>query len=317
MYRNQEPKQDIVFLSDSAGIGDVIGTLPVFKWILDNHPHVTIHYVVPSFIKTVVRKSLPKCDRFNVYDFSETNKIKPNLPIKKFAGCIHTNLATHQTVQAYSILANTQPLDVNAYSYLSIDLRGVYINRFNLPEKYVVLTCGFTSDTREFKPETVNQVIDYVISRGYIPVFLGREVTAENNPLMNIKGQFKSTINYDKGINLINKTDLLETTKIIKESACIVGLDNGLLHLAGTTDVAIVGSFSSVNPIHRLPYRHGVMGWNYYPVTLSSSELKCIHCQSNMVFNPNQEFTQCRYNDYKCLDLLNSSKYIEQLEKIL
>ena len=32
----------------------------------------------------------------------------------------------------------------------------------NLPEKYVVITTGFTSKTREWSPESVNGVVDYI-----------------------------------------------------------------------------------------------------------------------------------------------------------
>lgn len=318
MYRNTLPKQEVYVLCDIGGLGDILAQLPVIPYILDNHPHIYLTYWLGSFMKTVAKKSLPVTDRLVIRSFDEKHLAKGNVPVKKFSGNIYTNLANHMTTQAYDIFCNTQPNDVKYYNYLPIDLKGVYINRFELPENYVVIPTGYTAPVREFHPDVVNNIIDYVISKNYTPVFLGRETTKENSDDSKIiKGNFSNKINFDKGINLINKTDMLESTKIIKGAKTIVGLDNGLLHLAATTDIAIVGGFTTVNPEHRLPYRHNVKGWNYYPVVLTEDELKCRFCQSNMTFLYDFNMTKCFYKDYKCITLLSSDKYINELEKIL
>ena len=317
MYRSVFPKQEI-YLCWSAGIGDQIAALPVIPFILDKHPQVYITMWVPKFFKTLARKSLPKTERLVINDYTEKTLIKQGIPVKKFEGIPYTNLATHMTTHAYDILANTQPDDVNYYNYLPIDTKGVYINRFELPEKYVIVCTGYTAPVREFRPEAVNNVIDFVLSKGYTPVFLGREVTKEDSgPDLFIKGTFNQVINFDKGINLINKTDTLEMVKIIQGAKCIVGLDNGLLHIAATTDIPIVGAYSTVKPEHRLPYRHGIKGWNYYPIQLTQEELTCNQCQSNWTFLFNFDMRRCYYKDYKCLELLSAEKYITELEKIL
>lgn len=317
MYRIEMEKQEI-YLCFSSGIGDQIASLPTIPFILNNHHQVYITLWIPTFFKTLARKSLPKSDRLIIRDYSEKEHIKKGIPVKKFEGIPYTNLARHMTIHAFDILCNTQPEDVNYYNYLPIDTKGIYVNRFNLPERYVVIPTGYTAPVREFRPEIVNNIIDYVISKGYTPIFLGKEVTKEDSGAeLFIKGTFNEKIQFDKGINLINKTDMLEMVKIIKGARCIVGLDNGLLHIAATTEIPIVGGFSSVNPSHRLPYRHGIMGWNYYPISLTNEELKCSQCQSNMVFTFNHDFRYCFYKDYKCLELLTSDKYIVELEKIL
>ena len=287
MYRSQLSKQELYLCQDQGGIGDDLAGLPVVKFILDNHPQVYITLWVKSYFKTVARKSLPVTDHLVIRSFDEVKEYaKENIPVKKYAGIPYTNLGSHMTEHAFDIWANTRPSDPNYYNYLPINLKGIYINRFNLPEKYVVIPTGYTAKVREFRPEIVNNIIDYVLSKGYTPVFLGRESTPENSDATKvIKGNFSQEIRYDKGINLINQTDLLESTNIIKEAKCIVGLDNELLHLAATTEIPIISSFSSVNPLHRLPYRHGIKGWNCYPITLTRDELKCIHCQSNFTMN--------------------------------
>lgn len=318
MYRYQLPKQELYICNDIGGIGDIVAQFPVINYILEKYPNVYITYWLASFAKTLARKSLPESEKLIIRDFSEKSHVKAGIPVKKFGGIPYTNLATHMTKQAYDIILNTQPDDVKYYNYLPIDTKGVYINRFNLPEKYVIVCTGYTAPVREMRPEVVNGVIDYVLSKGYTPVFLGREKTNEDSGSeLFIKGNFSEKIQFEKGLNLINKTEMLEMVKIIKGAKCIVGLDNGLLHIAGTTDIPIVGAFSSVKSWHRLPYRNCIMGWNYYPIDLTTNELSCVHCQSNMTLTFNFNFVNCFYKDYKCLSLLTADKYIKELEKIL
>lgn len=317
MYRNKQDKQEL-YICLCSGIGDQIAALPVINYIYQNHLHVYMTIWTPTFFKTIAKKSLPKNDRIIVRDYSEKSHVKAGIPVKKFEGIPYTNLASHMTLQAYDIILNTQPESTDGYNYLPIDTKGVYINRFNLPEKYIIVPTGYTSSVREFRPEVVNNVIEYILSKGYTPVFLGREKTTEDSGAsLFIKGTFNQKIQFDKGINLINQTDMLEMVQIIKGAKTIVGLDNGLLHIAGTTDIPIVGAFSTVKACHRLPYRHGMLGWNYYPIELTREELACNQCQSNMTLTFNHNFVNCYYKDYKCLELLTSDKYIKELEKFL
>jgi ADP-heptose:LPS heptosyltransferase len=317
MYRYELPKQEVYFCLES-GIGDCIAALPTILFVLNNHPQVYITLWVPTFFKTIARKSLPQSERLMVRDYSEKEHIKEGVPVKKFSGIPYTNLSRHMTIHAFDILVNTQPEDHNDYNYLPIDTKGVYLKRFNLPEKYIIICTGYTAKVREFKPEVVNPIIDYVIEKGYTPVFLGKEVTKEDSGAeLFIKGNFNDTISFHKGINLINQTDMLEMVKIIKGAKCIVGLDNGLLHIAATTEIPIVAGFSSVKSYHRSPFRRGIAGWNFYPVELYTSELICTHCQSNMVYTYKQDFRECFYGDYKCLSMLTADRYIRKMEKII
>lgn len=318
MYRYPLPKQEVYLVNDLGGAGDLIAQFPAVKYAHDIHPHLYITYWVASFIKTLAKKSLPISERLVIRSFDEKHLAKDNIPVKKMSQNPYTNLGSHMTEHSFDLFLNTRPEDPNHYNYLPVNLKGVYINRFNLPDRYIVIPTGYTAKVREFRPEIVNNLIEYILSKGYTPVFLGRESTPENSDATKvIKGNFSQEIQFDKGINLINQTDLLESTKIIKEAKCIVGLDNGLLHLAATTDIAIVGGFTTVKPSHRLPYRHGIKGWNYYPVTLTPEELPCVHCQSNWTFLFNTDMRFCYHKDYKCIDMLTADKYIFELEKIL
>lgn len=287
--------------------------MPAIKYIVDNHPHVILYLFVPDFFKEFARRSVPNLE--NIYGFSDKSKFNDKYPCKAFSMHRFNNLGTHMTIHAFTMLCNTHPEDLNAYNYLELDTSDQDLSKFNLPRDYVVITTGFTAPVREFLPEYINEISDYIVKKGYIPVYLGKKETP-NGAGHIIKGEFREEINFSNGVNLIDQTSLLESREIIKHAKVIIGLDNGLLHIAGTCDVPIVGGFTSVNPIHRMPYRSGQMGKDFYPV-VPNEDLACRFCQSNFQFTYNFKFTHCYYNDYKCLKMLSPDLYINQLEKIL
>lgn len=196
-------------------------------------------------------------------------------------------------------------------NYISID--PIDVSSFSLPERYVCITTGFTSETREWLPESVNGVTKWLLEKGITPVYLGKSYTKSTNN-EGIVGNFKC--NYDNGINLIDKTDLFEAHSIMDGALVTLGLDNGLTHLAAMSKKArIVIGYTTVDPLHRLPYREGKLGHLCWTVTPG---LGCDFCQSNMNFADTKHcFTTCIYNDYACLFKMTSDKWIAQLEKAL
>jgi ADP-heptose:LPS heptosyltransferase len=70
--------------------------------------------------------------------------------------------------------------------------------------------------------------------------------------------------------------DIHGQARLIASCACYVGSDSGLLHVAGATDTPIVGVFTCVRPEYRLPWRHGVLGWQCEAVV---PDLPCVGCQ--------------------------------------
>lgn len=294
-----------------GGLGDFIAQLPAVKYILDNHKHIYVHLWCHDYAVDLAKVALVGYDNnLTIYSMSDY-KTKYNDKLLARSPYAHkiANLSMHLTDHAFtSIVYKTVE---NKYkNYIKID--PIDVSHLNLPEKYVVITTGFTSDTREFLPQYVNGVSEYVLSEGYTPVYIGKSFTTSYLD-HGIKGNFRA--NYDNGINLIDKTNILEAHAIMANSTVVVGLDNGLCHLACMSDVPVVFGFTTVDPEHRLPYRHGVKGWQTSTVTPTKEELSCIHCQSNMNFAPeSHSFTKCYYGDYKCLELMSADKWIEQIE---
>jgi ADP-heptose:LPS heptosyltransferase len=313
MYREKQPGLlHMNVLMEDGGLGDSIARLPAIKYVADHHKHIQQHLWVHKYFKEFAKNCLVGTNVI-VRGWDEEKKFKPRLT-RCFGRHIYNNMASHLTKHAFHVLVNKDVED-EFLNYLQPDLSKVDIIKFNLPKNYVVMTTGFTANARQFYSEYINEINAYIVSRGYSVVFLGKkEINTGTKHI--IKGAFSNEIDFSIGYNLIDQTSLLETTKIISEAKTIIGLDNGILHLAGCTDIPIVGSFSSVEPRFRMPYRRNILGWNYYPVVPDVS-LKCRFCQSNQTYTHGHSFTECYYKDYACLNMMKPNLYIEQLEKLL
>jgi len=94
----------------------------------------------------------------------------------------------------------------------------------------------------------------------------------------------------------------------------VVGLDNGLIHLAGLTDVPIVAGYTTVDPYFRLPWRHGVKGWRCFAVEPSS---ECRYCQTATFCTYNINFLRCNTTTKECMNSLTLDLWLAQVEKAL
>lgn len=325
MFRGNKPNRlfHVNFVFQDGGLGDCIARLPALEFVIKHHPDVIPHIWIPDFFYDIAKRSLSADRRVNLKKFSERDKFKKDFPGRTTASKDHTNLSYHMTDHAFNVLVNKQVED-KYKDYLPVNVDNVDVSKFNLPEKYVVIATGYTSPTREFLPGTINAIIDYVMFMGYTPVFLGKRET-DNGFNYKIKGTFKEEIHFDKGINLIDQTSILETTKILYGAKTTIGVDNGLLHLAATHPTNhVVAGFTSVDPLHREPYRSGgIRGFNFHSVVPPTS-LECRGCQSHYVFAfTHPTFTRCYYDisaegeQIQCLALLKPELFIEKLEKIL
>lgn len=318
MYREQQENITLNFLFNNGGFGDCIGSLPALNYVYKNHPHVTMHIWMGDFAVEFAKRSLPvDSERILIRGFSDIKDYNNT----QYARCVgfgstHTNFATHQTKHAFSMLVNAEP-EIQDMNYLPMDQTGINLSHLGpLPENYVVLPIGFTAVVREWLPKHVNEVAAYIRDKGYTPVFIGKS-ESPNGAGHVIKGNVSEGIDYSLGLNLMDKTSLCEAQVLISKAKAIVGLDCGMLHVAGTTEIPIVGGFTTVKPMHRMPVRHNEVGWNFYPVFLTQEQLSCSGCQSNMAFTHNHRFDTCLYGDKICIELLTADMYIKKLEEIL
>ncbi len=289
-------------------------------YIHKTQPHCVIHLWVPDYFLDLAKNLLHK--DIIVKPFSKGDKeFNKELPGRKTSSVSHDTLKTHLVDHTFHVLANAMG-PIEDKNYRKLNTSRIDISKYNVPEKYVVVTTGFTAEVREFTAQAVNEVVQYIKSKGYDVVFLGSQKADVGAYDKAVIGHFNKHIDYSQGLNLVNTTTLLEAGKIISQAKTIVGVDNGLLHLAGTTDIPIVAGFTTVKPEHRAPYRNNELGWNFFPVVPPES-LACRFCQSNWDYVYGLDFRNCYYKErkldteIKCTKSLTSNLFIEQLEKIL
>lgn len=322
MYRTGQspPTEALNIFLNGGGVGDHVAALP--SVLSASKQNVNITLFVPDFFIDFAKDMLPN---IQVLGFKDVEKRDKQASAVQTISAAHTPMRMHLVDYAATMITDKQ-LDEDEKNYLRYPVGKNSISRFNLPEKYVVLTPAYTAPVREWHPDIINEVSAYVVDKGYTPVYIGSDktllVAKHGSQSVTYKGQFNETVNYSNGINLVNKTSLSEAAEIMAKARAVVGLDNGLLHVAGCTDVPIVGGFTSVDPKYRMPYRNNVMGLNFYPVVPDKS-LECRFCQSNWSFVYEFDFKTCYYKEkgfddrIRCVTDLTADKYIEQLEKIL
>lgn len=297
-----------------GGVGDHVASLVALNYMLKTYPWIKFRIWVPDFLLEFSKHLLPGSARVKSYKDMRL-EYNPDLATKTTHWDGHVSpMKTHCLDYAFLKLCDENP-SIEYKNYLQIKPDEIDILDFSLPDKYVVVTSGYTAAVREFPANHINGIVDYINSHGYRAVFLGQAQT-KTGTMHVIEGKFDETINLSAGINLIDKTSLLQAAKIMGNAKAVVGVDNGLLHVAGCTDVPIVGGFTTVSPEYRMPVRDGILGQNYYPV-VPDKDLGCRFCQVRTNFLYGHDYKNCLYKDNLCTKQMTAAKFIAELEKIL
>lgn len=308
--------KDVNCILLSGGVGDHICSLVAVDYIIRTYPWINLLVWVPDFLKSFAINVLP--DKANVRNFTE---MKTEYDRKKTT--IHTEwdgrtspMKMHGVDYAFMRLCD-EVVPVSKKNYLRVKLDKVDVTTLELPTNthgYVVITTGYTAPVREFPASEINKVADYLLSKQVNPVFLGQRETITGVTHV-IKGKFSNEIDFSKGVDLRDKTTLLQAAKIIQGAKAIVGVDCGLLHVAGCTSTPIIAGFTTVRPELRAPIRNNTLGHNFYSVA-PGALLECRFCQSDTNFLYGVDYKYCMYKDYKCVSDMTAEKFIYYLEKL-
>lgn len=153
------------------------------------------------------------------------------------------------------------------------------MGEINLPDKYVVVHPSVTWGSRTWEMDKWQILCDSLNKQGIPVVLIGKNSSESSDHLSQEKPLFSLEIK--NGTDLSNKTSLDQTWHILNGAACVVTMDSGILHLAGTTDTHIVHLGSSIKPEFRAPYRKGSQNYKYDYVLG-----KCgIHCASDLKYS--------------------------------
>lgn len=295
-----------------GGLGDSVARMPAVNYLLSQHPHIQhVDLYVQDYFIPVARELLKHHgERITVHGYTGMKeKINASdAPGMKCDNVHHTTLRTHLTDHAFHCIVDAGNIPKEEKVYLKFKWAG------NITRKdQVVITTGFTSATREFNPLVINEIAQWCISMGFKVIFLGKS----QSEFWEEKGKattanFRPEVDYSVGEDLRDKTSLMTAANIMARSRAVIGLDNGLLHLAACTYTPVIMGFTTVNPKHRVPY-----GGYVLEVQPDLFKVPCRFCQSKMGFVYNFDLRNCYTNTYKCVSEQTAAPYIRHLEEVL
>lgn len=148
-------------------------------------------------------------------------------------------------------------------------------------KNYVVIHPSKTWDSRTWSKKNWQKLVDKLISKGYKIIIIGNDIGQKEWNHDEGKMVSKGIIDIKGGINLVNKSTVPELRWIMNNKAlCVITMDSGILHVAGTTDCNIVQLGSSINYKLRAPWRNGKQDYKYKYIGGSCD----IFCASNLKY---------------------------------
>lgn len=317
------------FLLSHGALGDTITSLPAIKFARATHNSVMEMVVwTRKDLVPLLALLLPGCDVRPLDAFhDEAALYKNQIPYPFAMNSTVRNTVTRNKMDmvlfAYATLLDTQPPAPEWMSYPTAP-----IGPRTLAEPYVVIAANGTAANRMLPARTVAKVAEWCLSNGLRPVFLGKQEAEVPLTIVNGEGATRTTkkaLSISKldevpadimaaALDLRETTGILEARDILGHAAAVVGIDGGLLHLAGTTNAPIVYAMTSVHPAHRAIMRDGEHNKNV--IHVQPRELKCSGCQSRWTLVFGHPFTECAYGDWKCVDLVHADDLTAALEKL-
>lgn len=301
------------FVMHNGGLGDYINMISAILYIADRYHHVKGRVIVNPPFLAVAKYLLDKYPQWYCIDARDKN-------LKLEDDCLVINpKPREQAINA----TGAHLMDLGWKYYLNIETcPEPFIDQYNvLPrikyegpwkwkeldrsKPYAVFTPGATTKARTMPAKPFNELVEYTLSLGITPVFLGKKDFAEGRDMVkcaDYTANFNKSYDLTKGVDLREKTTLLEAIQIMGGAKFVLGLDNGLLHFAGTTEVPVIFGHNIADLKERTIRRPNPN--RTFNIAVPREALACIGCQSNMRFIVGHRFNRCAYDDLKCLEYL-------------
>lgn len=307
------PGVDMHIVLDKAGLGDNIARMPAIAGILNNCPQVKLHlWSYPSFLPLLEYwcEGEPRIRRIGTLDEGKETKITKAVFIKRFSDVQehYSYHKVHMVDHAWQVLVGWLPQTPEERAYPGIEDDCANILKFDLPSDFAVVAVGHKWENRSYHKGVLDKISDYLNSMGITPVYLGTDSLKDHEAVTLDGGDLS------KGINLWNKTQILEAAAIISRAKLVIGMDSGQIHLAGCTTTPIVCGYTVASPETRMP-----PGRKVYPVTPEPQTLDsgCRYCMSKMALLPNYDFRKCYYGDFACVSELTWDKWKTAIDDCL
>ncbi len=245
---------------NSPSLGDTLAVTPTLRKLSKTYESLI---TVVTHHKNIFHSN-PYVDEILSFDEFQSLKTEDCEIFETFLGIGHKNHLgvekKHNTIdirQFHSIdLGFCLSSDEMEYDYTPDN----YVQIKDLPSSYVVLHVGSTWPSRTYSKDNWQQLINLLNYHNISVVLVGK-----NDHETGFYDIDKKTINLsvNLGLDLTNQLTLSQCWHVIDKAACLITMDSGLLHLAGTTDTYIVQLGSSLNNELRAPFRKGSQNYKY------------------------------------------------------
>lgn len=299
------------FVFNSGGIGDYIHWTTPIQWAIESSPHLYGYIYAPKFFKELADLWFaPYSDRFEVITGDSVND--PRVLASNRAvpdGKQLSNQCSHHMFNVgwtYFCQMGFIPDGWNRLPRIKGDEAD--ISRFIIPENYAVIPTHATAENRRLSPKAIEEISAYLVRHGVTPVYIGKSVELTD---------YRATTtaaDLSQGIDLRDRTTLVESACIMARARFVLGIDGGMLHLACCSDVPVLMGFTSVHPKVRVPPRR--LGAKT-AVIAPPEGLACRFCNTNMKFIIGHDFKNCLYGDNYCATTLGLEAFVPAINRIL
>jgi hypothetical protein len=311
---HEVPTWPINFFMNRAGMGDMVNYAAATVWMAKNVPWIQGRLFVNKFLNPLMQELHREFNNWFIYPAEDLVKI-----IENGTSIVGPDLNVNgkQITQNWWMTpVSAHPIDVAFANYVGIKTppdvmlpvldfkQGKYpeLDKI-LPKRFAIIPTGFSAENRAVGGREMNPIIEHLLSRDITPVFVGKK---DQTGFGTIETKFHDDIAFDKGLDLREKTTVMQLAYLCQHAEMTVGLDCGVLHLAALMkDSKIVFGYNVTTVEHRMPRRNHGFTIHVY---LTKEDLACISCQSNMIHYPNHKFTSCIYKDNKCIEFLFSDE---------
>jgi ADP-heptose:LPS heptosyltransferase len=227
--------KEVILVRRSRGLGDVLLATGLLKRLRKENPHSHIVFYTAAHIADAVRFNLNvdevaedidmvKYDRF--VDLDLAYEMDPKTSIwEAYAKKMFGDTKVDPRPELFSIKADYASLKTK----IEFD-----------PDRVRVVVChtGANWPSRVWPKHYWIEAINNLTAKGF------------NVAIVDRSNDFN--LNGNRIHNLVNKLSIFEIRELLKRSAAFAGSDSGVLHIAQTTDIPIVGIFTVANPKLRL-----------------------------------------------------------------
>lgn len=286
-------KEKRILLCRLGGIGDVVQTLPLVKYLKKKYPSASIEYLTSQMVADLLKSHCPYIDKVWVYDKKNKRQVASN--ISKEYGKVECLINLHGSLSFYffnlffvkankflqyrknnnfhAVINFAQTYDRNISAF-ELDSKTLIENeseeilrKYNLQKnKYICIVPGVgKSRTHRAWPfENWLSLTKKILfaEKDCKIIFLGgddekqifEKWLAASREIEKPEDDFSIPGFKDRAVNLIGKLNLTDTANIISKSSKLISGDTGLLHLAGAFSKNVIGLYGPTLPKRTGPY---------------------------------------------------------------